>query len=63
MRYIYRTKVLCELDRLAKQNKPTSNKQNENDGDRNVQNFFVNSHFFIQLSDIDALLFDDFLVF
>ena len=43
MRYIYRTKVLCKLYGLAKQNKPTSNKQNENDGNRNIQYFFVNS--------------------
>ena len=32
MRYIYRTKVLCELDGLAKQNKSAGNQQNENDG-------------------------------
>ena len=63
MRYIYRTKVLCELNGLAKQNKPTGNKQNENNGNRNIQYFFVNSQLFVKLIDIDVLLFDDLLVF
>ena len=63
MRYIYRTKVLCKLYGLAKQNKPTGNKQNENNGNRNIQYFFVNSQLFVKLIDIDVLLFDDLLVF
>ena len=63
MRYIYRTKVLCKLDGLAKQNKPAGNKQNENDGNRNIQYFFVNSQLFVKLIDIDVLLFNDLLVF
>ena len=63
MSYIYRTKVLCKLDGLAKQNKPAGNQQNENDGNRNIQYFFVNSQLFVKLIDIDVLLFYDLLVF